>query len=112
MIFLRGSDHDSYGKLMAEWRMSYANNQDLYPANLANLVDVMRVMPQKRRKFQRTRKNRRMPGDDSPAEETELAHEEQRIHRATAEGTVTTCGLVNRNNRKSWLQIVNSQTRN
>ena len=49
MLFLRGSDQLRFGGLMTEWSQAYTNKRDHYTTIIANIVNVMRIMIQKKR---------------------------------------------------------------
>ena len=51
IFFIRGANHDMYDSLLLDWHKMYADkHSDLYPEDLTNIADIMRVMPAKKKK--------------------------------------------------------------
>ena len=52
MVFLKGSNKARFGSLLVDWLKAYTNNQhNLYPTDLTSIVDIMRIVPQKKKKY-------------------------------------------------------------
>ena len=50
MLFLRNVDKDRFGDMLVDYRKEFANKENKYPQSVANMMDVMRQQPEKRRK--------------------------------------------------------------
>ena len=49
LMFLKQSDQQRYGRLLKEFRQSYANSQrDIYPEDLTSMFEVMRTVKVKK----------------------------------------------------------------
>ena len=69
ILFLRNANYHQYNDLLVDYRMSFANRQDIYPKKLEEAVDVMRQVPKKKKKSSRDPK----PAKDETEVETSNA---------------------------------------
>ena len=50
VLFLWNSTYDRYNSLLVEYRKDFANKSNKYPADLQAMMDVMRQVPNKKKK--------------------------------------------------------------
>ena len=50
ILFLRNAEQSRFGEMLLEYRKAFANKEDKYPRTIPDMVDVMRKMPEKKRK--------------------------------------------------------------
>ena len=62
VLFLRNSDQSRYGKLVEDYCLAYAGEENKYPRKLSTMIDIMRAQPKK--KSTNKKPNNRDKGND------------------------------------------------
>ena len=50
IIFLRNAEQSRFGEMLFEYRKAFANKEDRYPRKIPDMVDIMRIIPEKKQK--------------------------------------------------------------
>ena len=50
ILFLRNAKQSCFGEMLVEYRKAFANKEDIYPKTIPDMVDVVRKIPEKKRK--------------------------------------------------------------